>query len=290
MSKYINLKDAHPRKKTDPATFCRTTMNKKPIRTILCILLFTCIVIRISPPWNYNKEIKNDMELFKFAKPRTKYPEHLTSIDPLQELKHFGFEGIDKTHRNGYLHQGAWIYVLDSSIKGTQEPNILLLKRGSELVTCPNKWMLIGEHTFRDESPLYTARRGLREEIGEAALDYIDKNGSIRKLKSLPVYYERDYGAQNGGRIDRQITYFWIVEMNADKSESTERQTFDEWDNLLKFDSEVADHKWMPLKDFADWVLEDAKNSSRDFCHETIHSFLSLGIDRLNVLREKREK
>ena len=232
----------------------------------------------------YNK-YENDMEVFQLVRqPQSSYPPHLNPINPDVELKHAGFESIDTTHRNGLIHIGTWIHIVNSSLEA-ENPQILLIKRGMQLVTCPGTWSLIGEHAFRDETPLNTVRRGVNEEVGQRALDHIDRYGSIRNMTEYPVYYARDYGPNNGGRIDRQITYLWLVEMNLEKSDVSEKER--DLDFLLDLDDEVADHKWISLSEFEEWVNADKTASNKDFCHMTIASLISLGIDRLKTMREK---
>lgn len=249
----------------------------------LCIVTTAIVLLYYRTPTHLGKDV-HDMEIFELARlSSSSYPAHLDPINPLIELKHSGFENIDRTHKNGLIHAGTWIHVVDSSLKG-DDPKLLLVKRGENLVTCPGTWSLIGEHAFRNEAPLNTARRGIQEEVGQRALDYVDKHGSIRNMTDIPVYYERDYGASNGGRVDRQITYLWLVEMNLGKKNSGGRG--EELNVLLDLDDEVADHKWISLSEFEDWVSRDKESSSKAFCHDTIISLISLGIDRLKAMRQ----
>jgi len=144
------------------------------------------------------------------------YPSHLDPVDTKFVHPH-GFESIDETHKKGLLHVGSWIAILDTSLN-TDDPRILLLKRGPHLVTCPNTWGLVGEHAYRNEEPLDTVTRGLEEELGMEFSQHVRDYGHIQNMTEFPVYYERTYGAENenGGRIDRQITYLWLVEINTD--------------------------------------------------------------------------
>ena len=48
---------------------------------------------------------------------------------------------IDVAHRNGYVHSGSALYIMDSS------GLLLFLQRSTNLVTCPNTWSLLGEHS-----------------------------------------------------------------------------------------------------------------------------------------------
>lgn len=260
-----------------------TTARSSKRSFFLCIITTAIVLLYYRTPTLWGKDV-NDMETFELSRPSF-YPAHLDPINPLIELKHGGFENIDTTHKNGLIHAGTWIHVVDSSLKGT-DPKILLVKRGDNLVTCPGTWSLIGEHAFRNEVPLNTVRRGIQEEVGQRALDYVDKYGSIRNMTDFPVYYKRDYGASNGGRVDRQITYLWLVEMNLGNINTGGKG--EELDVLLDLDDEVADHKWISLSEFEAWVSRDMKSSSKAFCHDTIISLISLGIDRLKAMRQMK--
>jgi len=141
---------------------------------------------------------------------------------------------IDTAHRNGNIHMGTWIFVIDTNINKKKNAtvhknfHILLLKRGPQLVTCPNTWSLVGEHTYRNEEPMATVRRGLTEELGSRFVTelLVDSNtnnnntnnkkkvGTIRNMTQFPIYFEQNW--ENGGRIDRQVTYLWLVELNID--------------------------------------------------------------------------
>ena len=66
-----------------------------------------------------------------------KEPAHLTPVDP-STLISKGSHPIDVAHRNGYLHTGHILYVMDSSGK------ILFLQRSVNVVTCPSIWSLLG--------------------------------------------------------------------------------------------------------------------------------------------------
>jgi len=261
----------------------RRGTNVRSSKRIIFLCIFTTAIVLLYYRALLDKDVINDMEIFELARRPSSYPAHLDPINPLIELKTSGFENIDTTHVNGLIHAGTWIHVVDSSLKG-DDPKLLLVKRGENLVTCPGTWSLIGEHAFRNEKPLNTARRGIKEEVGQRALDYVDKYGSIRNMTDIPVYYERDYGVSNGGRVDRQITYLWLVEMNLGKIKTGGKA--EELDVLLDLDDEVADHKWISLSEFEDWVSRDKKSSSKAFCHDTIISLISLGIDRLKAMRQ----
>ena len=89
----------------------------------------------------------------------SKEPEHLEGIDP-ETLIPTGFHSIDTAHRQGLLHTGHVLYVMDSA------GMILLLKRSNDVVTCPGTWSLLGEHAERGEDAIESAIRGIREELG----------------------------------------------------------------------------------------------------------------------------
>lgn len=221
-------------------------------------------------------------------------PIHMDAINPATELVSRDFQSLDTAHRLGLIHMGNWIYIVDSTLTPStrSNPRILLLKRGPQLVTCPGMWGLVGEHAYRDERPIKTVRRAILEELGPRVLDHVTTHGNIRNLTALPVYYERDYGNGNGGRIDRQVTYIWLVEMNLSAvGESQDRDSHSIIDQItnvgdnffFQFDSEVAETKWLPIHELERWVKEDT-DSRKFFCHETMISLMILGLERLKIM------
>ena len=239
--------------------------------TILVVCLFWNINVKSSI--NNSKEHQNDIQVFEMKAGKA-LPSHLDIFNVELNLNSNGFHGIDHVHKKGLIHFGSWMHIIDTSL--SNNPRILLLKRGKDLVTCPSSWGLIGEHTYRDEPPLATARRGLKEELGSRFLDHVDVHGSLRNLTEFPVYYERDYGITSGHRIDRQVTWIWLVEMNLDQLRRENA------DLLLELDDEVADHVWKDLVEYERWIESDVL--LKDFCHDTIRSLGLLGLERLKIL------
>ncbi|CAE8632465.1 unnamed protein product, partial [Polarella glacialis] len=73
---------------------------------------------------------------------------------------------IDKVHGEGLLHRGAWIAVLRKPALHSSGPlEILLLRRGLHLKTCPGGWSLVGEHANLGEEWRSIVLRALREEL-----------------------------------------------------------------------------------------------------------------------------
>jgi len=208
-------------------------------------------------------------------------PSHLDLLDPRSDLRSIGFRNIDVTHRQGMIHTGAWIHLVDTSL--SQNPKVLLLRRGKGLVTCPDTWSLIGEHAYRDETPVATVERALLEELGPKALQAVQRQGSITNLTAAPVYYERQYGPGNGNRIDRQCTYLWLVEMNVDGDNIGSHY----WEEVLDIDNEAIDHVWKSLDELERWM--ESGTALQDFCHDSILSLLRLGMDRMKVLKKAKK-
>jgi len=182
---------------------------------------------------------------------------------------------IDEVHVKGLVHFGAWIFVTDAT-----NQRVLLLKRGPQLVTCPNSWSLVGEHTLGDESPLTTAERAMTEELGitnhnsNNIMNHEQQTPLLEATRLLPhpIYYKRHYGPKNGNRIDRQLTYLWWIRL---------LRPYQELNDMLTLDEEVADLQWVSLHDLRSWVdrdIEKRVNGSPqlDFCHHTIQELLLL--------------
>lgn len=117
----------------------------------------------VAPLPDGQDEREKDVMTFDFAKDGkiTEQPPHLTPIDPILSLQSEGFTTLDLAHREGKIHTGSWIFVVDNSDK------LLLLRRGPELVTCPLSWSMVGEHAYRDENKKDTLKRGIEEELGD---------------------------------------------------------------------------------------------------------------------------
>lgn len=221
----------------------------------------------------------NEEDLTVYQLPeRFREPTHLTPIDPAVLIE-MGTESIDSAHRKGLLHIGGILYVMDAAGK------FLLMKRSSSVVTCPDTWSIVGEHSIGGEDAGNLPIRALEEELG---LDASYIGATIKNLTEHPLYYIRKYGARNGNRIDRQLTYLWLVKL-------PKRQQEIDW----RLDHEVADKKWITLELFDHWLQADEANDSTvnesneedddgppvgDFCHRTIRSLLRLGIARLKVI------
>jgi len=223
---------------------------------------------------------EEDVQFFDFAPDGTltEQPPHLTPIDPIVSLRSGGFTSLDSAHRKGLIHTGSWIFVIDSSDK------LLLLRRGPDLVTCPLSWSMVGEHTYRDESKNDTLMRGIEEELGGKTLKALADTGSYTELTDLPLFYFRDYGPEREGRIDRQVTHLWLVELGVSADEAD--------DEIFQLDEEVYEHKWMPLDEAEKWVQDDMTAVKEDgklggFCHDTIGSLMQVGFDRIRAIREK---
>lgn len=220
---------------------------------------------------------KEDLTIYELPESFIVQPAHLTPVDPTALIE-LGTESIDAAHKKGFLHTGAVLFVTDSSGK------ILVMKRSASVVTCPNTWSIVGEHSIAGEDSNYTPIRALKEELG---LSISEHYAQIQNMTDFPLYYIRHYGARNGNRIDRQLTYMWLVTLPQRHEEIS-------W----TLDHEVADSKWITLRSFDEWLREDEKNDNTinlsskeddgppngDFCHRTIRSLLKLGIERLKQL------
>ena len=201
------------------------------------------------------KNNHNDVQVFEWKDDNFE-PKHLDLIDTDLRMESRSFADLDLAHRQHLIHKGAWIAV---SWRG----KILVVKRGPRLITCPNSWGIVGEHTSWDETPTETVVRAIFEEIGLGK----DAIRVVNFLTEHPVYYERSY-PNNDNRMDKQVTYLWLVELNAVK------------DTSFHFDSEVSETRWVSKTELQDWV----HTNPNDFCHQTIQSLLQLVLDRLDQI------
>ena len=106
-----------------------------------------------------------------------------------------------------------------------------------------------------------------------------------------PLYYIRHYGPRNDNRIDRQLTYLWLVQF---------QNMYQDIDMIL--DDEVANYKWISVDEVGTWLAEDRRRQNNntismedaylssikgerddgpdtgDFCHKTIISLYEAGL------------
>lgn len=235
------------------------------------------------------------LSIYKLQPSFINEPSHLTPIDQSTLILQ-GNQPIDSAHRNGYLHTGACLFVMDSAGR------FLFLKRSPSVVTCPDTWSILGEHSNVGEEAKDVPVRALEEELGLVVS--VNDNGddvstgkgvnderiavTIQTLTDNPLYYIRHYGARNDNRIDRQLTYLLLVKL-------PRRQEDIKW----KLDNEVANHKWITLSEMETWLKGDSKYdepigqwketsddgpANGEFCHRTIRTLYQLGVDRLKQI------
>ncbi|CAJ1947241.1 unnamed protein product [Cylindrotheca closterium] len=191
------------------------------------------------------------------------------------------YYGIQHVHRDGLLHSGMGVAVLDTNITMV-DAKILLLKRARHLVTCPNAWSLVGEHTHQEETPRDTVLRGIKEELGDAFhQQFVRKGSKTMELLKHPVYANVDYNSDNNGSpiYDRQITYLHAIEMNT---------PLEELQNMLELDDEVAETRWMTRQEIQDGWMNS--NPGEMFCSHELALLLQLVLHRLEDLEREANK
>ena len=124
--------------------------------------------------------------------------------------------------------------------------------------------------------------RGIKEELGGKMLKALVDTGSYTELSELPLFYFRDYGPELDGRIDRQVTYIWLVELGLSAEEME--------NGILQLDREVYEHKWMLLDEAEKWVRDDMATVMEggkldNFCHDTMGSLMQVCFDRIRAVR-----
>lgn len=180
---------------------------------------------------------------------------------------------ISEVHQKDMLHTGACAAIVDTNIT-MQDAKILLLKRGPQLMTCPNTWSIMGEHTYRDEEPKETILRGLKEELGDSVYRWFLKmGGNPKPLLQNPILFHLDYH-DDRGRMERQITYTYVIEMNT---------PLEELQKMMKVDEEVAEVTWMTRQEIQDGWMNSYKPSEK-FCHHEMTIFLQLMLHRIEDL------
>lgn len=193
-----------------------------------------------------------------------------TDVIPRKQKKYLD---INSVHQNGLLHTGAVVAVIDTNVT-MDDIKVLLLKRGPQLVTCPNSWSLLGEHTHRDEKPKDTVVRGLKEELGDAFFQQFLKTGAnTRPLLKHPVYVKVSY---THNKNDRQMTYLYVIEMNT---------PMEELQKMMQVDEEVAEVAWMTRQEIQDGWMNYSPHEK--FCNHELSILLQLVLHRLEDLEKE---
>jgi isopentenyldiphosphate isomerase len=241
----------------------------------MLIILLLMVMVMFMVMFRQNKQTINtdeELQVYELV-PGSDPPAFLQQVNLaanhplLRPLKQF--QSIDLTHRRADYHVGAVMLVMD--VTGEY---LLLVKRGPQLVTCPNTWGFVGEHALRREPPLATIQRGLMEELWTTTTTqdqrFLESQVAFyQNLTAYPVLYHRVYPNQ---RTDRQLTYIYEVRL---------KQPHDQI--VLQLDHEVADHQWITLQDFRQ-KLEDT-NKEEYWCHHTLIELFQLALKQLEMAR-----
>lgn len=137
---------------------------------------------------------------------------------------------INDAHKQGLLHRGIWLAVLRNTNDHHHE--ILLLRRAASLKTCPNVWGLCGEHSDPGEAWVDTARRAIDEELRIK----VSKPAVVNLLPNQSVLVRTVY--VESGRLEMQATGILTITLTQEQAKR------------IQPDDEVAEFKWVPLKEF----------------------------------------
>lgn len=88
----------------------------------------------------------------------------------------------------------------------TDGERVLLLKRSPYAETAPNKWGLVCGHSQDDESPLATARREAKEEIGKS----VGKRFGVLGDGKFPVFFFRVQSPFECKLDDENAEWEWV--------------------------------------------------------------------------------
>ena len=139
-------------------------------------------------------------------------------------------ESVDTVHRNGLLHRGVWIILLDNKKK-----HILFTRRSNNTVTCKNSWTILGEHTKIKETYIEAAIRGMKEELELDQSDFksIDELG--KGIELIQILYNSD-------RLDKQWTKTFVF---------TLKHT-----HIFPENRESSEYLWVPIHASGMWILQ----------------------------------
>jgi ADP-ribose pyrophosphatase YjhB (NUDIX family) len=133
---------------------------------------------------------------------------------------------------------------------------VLILRRGQQLKTCPGAWGLVGEHSNEGEPWAETDRRAMQEELqvfnAEEPVPLV--NGSLLVQCDYPEL----------GKKELQATGLFAAQIPSGTN--------------ITFDSEVADTKWVRTTDLAAFAMPGR------FCNDEIAALGRVVADRLALL------
>ena len=142
---------------------------------------------------------------------------------------------LDEVHRQARTHRGVWVFVVN--VAG----QVLLLRRPTTMMTCPDTWSVVGEHNQPGESYLQAGRRGVAEELGWS-LEQVA--GMDVTLLGAPTFFEQRYqGAARSGavaRTDRQHSAYALLRLPASGAPP-----------MAPARDEVSARRWVPLERLA---------------------------------------
>lgn len=147
---------------------------------------------------------------------------------------------IDYAHRRAALHRGVWLFVL------TAAADVLVVQRSAQMVTCPSKLSVIGEHHLGREEDEDCAVRAMREELllpSPAAL-----GATLYRLRRMPRWFSFDYG---GGRYDHCLVSEFVLQLPHNRSAAAAL--------LARASDEeaVSTRSLLPLRDFGARLRDD---------------------------------
>mmetsp|Transcript_37569 Transcript_37569/g.91153 ORF Transcript_37569/g.91153 Transcript_37569/m.91153 type:complete len:301 (+) Transcript_37569:188-1090(+) len=263
--------------------------QKRRILRMLCVvgsllaayvakeIAFSAHLSSTDSPRSRNKgSVKESMLILHWKNPEVgSRKQHLDFVNVEAEIKTQNqrkYAPIDTIHKFGHLHTGAWMVVLDTNA-AMQDAKILMLKRSPHVVTCPNYWSFLGEHSNRDEKPKDFVIRGMREELGERFYhQFVQTGGEIKPLVDHPIFFKRDYDTPRGKRMDRQINYIFTIEMNTPATVL---------EKLSIVDKEAAEVAWVTKHEIKRWLTE---TPNERFCHNATTAVMDLVMEQLESL------
>ena len=191
---------------------------------------------------------------------------HFEPTDNLMELQDSALLStqqavqIDRTHRLGLLHRGLWLAVTRVAAEGQKQ--VLMLKRGPQLVTCPGAWGFVGEHLEPAESWSAAAQRAAKEEL---SLQIAESQG-INMIPGGSVLVRIPYAGRSD-RKDLQACGLFVLPLD-------EQQIAH-----IKPDDEVAEMRWMSHHELSQMI-----ERKEGLCNPEIVELAALFY---NLLRQK---
>uniref|UniRef100_A0A7S3B1E2 Nudix hydrolase domain-containing protein n=1 Tax=Haptolina ericina TaxID=156174 RepID=A0A7S3B1E2_9EUKA len=260
---------------------------------IEAVLGLCCLLVCFLVPLSVRNAVQlEQIEIYTlstpFARRNARDWESSSRLPPLVEINEADLvtDGtvapIGRVHSRGLLHRGVWLFVTDP------RQRILLIQRSRKVVTCPDAWGIVGEHSAPSrETWEATARRALHEELG------VSKWASVKvDMLGKPVLFRSDYGIEGGlasvnkhqRKRDVQATAILVASLPASVAYSLSTDTevnATRWVTRSLLNMELRTDAWAVGSTLIYNDTSPGEIPPSIFCNAKIRDLLQLALNRL---------